>query len=237
MYSGDIKIRSIFVVAAAGIGKRMQLTYPKQFLEYDGKPLFMNPVIIADHNDKIDKIIIITNKENIDKVHELCEKFHINKLYKVVPGGSERQYSVYNAIKEIKKIGNIDKDTIVFVQDGVRPFFKNKYIDDTLYEFENDENIDGVVVSIPIKDTIKIVDDKGYIKETPKRSLLVAANTPQAFKWGKLLMANEMADKENFLGTDDSSLVENIGCTVKVLIGDDDNIKMTTPEDLKYLKK
>ncbi|MDR3258250.1 MAG: 2-C-methyl-D-erythritol 4-phosphate cytidylyltransferase [Fusobacteriaceae bacterium] len=236
MHSSDFKIKNIFIVAAAGFGKRLNLGYPKQFLEYNEKPLFIYPVLIAQFSDKIDKIIIVGGEDSIDKIKYICDCYNITKLHKIVVGGKERQHSVYNAINEINNIKNLDNNPIIFVQDGVRIFFKEKYIDESLKELENNNEIDGVLIGVPVKDTIKIIDDRGFILDTPERKTLISANTPQVFKYKILKDAYDYSYKNNFMSTDDSSLVEKIGGKIKVIIGDYDNIKITTIEDLRYIK-
>src|SRR3712207_1523360 len=119
----------------------------------------------------------------------------------------------------------------VMVQDAVRPFCKARYLRE-LYEVLQ-EGYAGAVVGVPVKDTIKQISEEGLIEKTPTRSTLFAAQTPQAFRKEVLQEAYEKAYEDNFLGTDDSSLVERLGYPVKMLRGDYDNIKITTPEDLK----
>lgn len=225
MYSSNFKVT--LILAAAGIGKRMGLGYPKQFLEYKGKPLFILPLEVAEKNRVIDDIIIVTNENNIELVEKYCEEYKITKLKKVVAGGKERQNSIYNALK-------FDENSdIILVQDGVRPFLKDKYIDECC-RVVIEERV-GAVVGVQVKDTIKVINGNFEVISTPKRADLIAVHTPQAFE-GKLLKeAYERAEKENFLGTDDSSLVERIGGKVKIVLGDYDNIKITTQEDLKFL--
>lgn len=234
MHSGHSKIRNILIIAAAGYGKRMQLSYPKQFLDYDGKPLFMQSILVSNASNHIDMIIVVTQKENIQLINNIFKQNNITKSYQIIEGGKERQESIYNGIKEVENIANLDKNPIIFVQDGVRPFFKEKYIKDSLKEINNDD-IDGIVIGVPVKDTIKVIDEDGFIISTPERKTLMGANTPQVFKYEILKNAYETAKNNNYLSTDDSSLVERIGGKVKIIIGDYDNIKITTPEDLKFI--
>lgn len=231
MYCGDSKIdkKVTLILAAAGIGKRMGLDYPKQFFEYKGKPLFIYPLEVAEISAIIDEIIIVTNENNIELVKNLCKEYNIKKVKNVIAGGSERQYSIYNALK-----CDIDSD-IILVQDGVRPFLKEKYIVESCAALEKDSQLAGTVIGVPVKDTIKVVGSDGEILATPNRSGLVAVHTPQTFRGDILKKAYETAVADNFLGTDDSSLVERIEGKVKVIIGDYDNIKITTLEDLKVL--
>ena len=226
MYSSDseIKKRKItLILAAAGIGKRMGLDYPKQFFEHNGKPLFIFPL-------EIDEIIIVTNENNIDLVEKQCNKYNIKKVKKILAGGKERQDSIYNALKED------EGSTYILVQDGVRPFMKEKYIEMTCAALDRDKSLAGAVIGVPVKDTIKVVGLDGEILATPNRAGLVAVHTPQTFRGDILKKAYKKAEAEKFLGTDDSSLVERIGEKVKIITGDYDNIKITTLEDLLSLK-
>ncbi len=231
MFSSNSEIRYTLIVAAAGVGKRMGLSYPKQFLEHNGKPLFINVLEIGEKSKLISDIIIVTGKELIKEVKYMCEKFKITKVKEIAEGGKERQDSIYNALKFC------DKNSIVAVQDGVRPFFKEKYLEDAFNELKNNPYIDGVVVGVPVKDTIKVVNEEGIIISTPVRRALVAAQTPQVFRGKILIEAYEKAKEENFLGTDDSSLVEKYGGKVKISLGDYGNIKITTIEDISFLKR
>ncbi|WP_319371448.1 2-C-methyl-D-erythritol 4-phosphate cytidylyltransferase [uncultured Ilyobacter sp.] len=218
-----------FIVAAAGVGKRMGLGYPKQFLEYEGRPIFITTLEKIDRNPRVTDIIVVTNKEYTARVEELCEKYKINKLKCVVQGGEERQNSIYNALCKT------EDSEIIAVQDGVRPFIEDRFIEDAYRVLERDTNVDGVVIGVPVKDTIKKVDRDGFITSTPDRSLLMAAQTPQVFRGKILKKAYEDARRSNYIGTDDSSLVERINGKVLVLEGSYGNIKITTQEDLKYL--
>lgn len=227
MYCGDSKIT--LIIAAAGVGKRMKLGYPKQFLEIDGKPLFIRSLEVAERSEYVSEIIISTEQESIELVEQLCKKYKIFKVKNIISGGDERQYSIENALEYC------EDNSIIAVQDAVRPFLKEKYFYQALEMFEEDLKIDGVVVGVPLKDTIKRVSIDGKVIETPKREEYIAVHTPQIFKDRILKEAYKKAREDNFLGTDDSSLVERIGGKVKILIGDYDNIKITTVEDLKFL--
>lgn len=231
MYSSnsEIKKKVTFILAAAGQGKRMNLNSPKQFLDYKGEPLFYSSLKIAFDNKYIDDIIIVTNKENLNFMVKYCQDKNLfSKVKYIVEGGSERQYSIYNAIK---KIENTD---IVIIQDAARPFLKDKYIEESLKILDN--TCDGAIIAVKCKDTIKVIDENGIIVETPNRNNLIAVHTPQTFKFEILKKAHQIAKEKNILATDDASLVENISGRIKFIHGDYDNIKITVQEDLKYLK-
>ena len=231
MYSGNSKIKKkvTFILAAAGQGKRMNLNSPKQFLDYKGEPLFYSSLKIAFDNKYIDDIIIVTNKENLNFMVKYCQDKNLfSKVKYIVEGGSERQYSIYNAIKKIE-----DTD-IVIIQDAARPFLKDKYIEESLKILNDD--CDGAIIGVKCKDTIKIIDENRIVLETPNRDNLIMVHTPQTFKFEILKKAHQMAEEKNILATDDASLVEMISGKVKFINGDYDNIKITVQEDLKFLK-
>lgn len=229
MSSSNIKIKCTLIVAAAGFGKRMGISVPKQFLNYKNKPLLINILEVGEKSTLVEKIIVVAGKELEKKVSDLCEYYKLNKVKKIVIGGKNRQESVFNALKFCSK------DDIIAVQDGVRPFFKEKYLEQTLIELEENKNIFGVVIGVPVKDTVKKVDGNNLIESTPKRSKLFLAQTPQVFRGEILINSYENAIKDKFLGTDDSSLVEKYYGRVKIIEGDYSNIKITTKEDLKFL--
>lgn len=225
MYSGYLKIS--FILLVAGVGKRMNLGYPKQFLNYGGRELFVIPLEVAQNSNIVDEIILVTNKENIERVRDICKKYSLDKVKKIVAGGEERQNSVFNGLEVVS-------GDIVIIHDGARPFLKEKYIE-ACCEVVANKNV-GAVVGVKVKDTIKVVDEKMEVVDTPKRESLVAVQTPQVFKTKTLKKAHRWAMENNFLGTDDAMLVENIGEGVKIVLGDYDNIKITTQEDLRYLR-
>ncbi len=218
-----------FIVAAAGVGKRMGLGYPKQFLEWVGKPVFIHTLEKIEKNNLVTDIVVVTGEEYIGTVEDYCRKYAITKLKCVVAGGKERQDSIYNALQECR-----DSD-LIGVQDGVRPFVEERFIEDAWKVLSEDDSIQGTVVGVPVKDTIKVVDEDGIILSTPQRSTLAAAQTPQVFRGEVLVAAYEKARSEGYLGTEDSSLVEYMGVRVKMVEVSYGNIKITTKEDLKYL--
>ncbi len=238
MYGGNIKVNEkkigkngSFILACAGLGKRMGLSYPKQFLEFNGKPLFLKSLVCAENSEYVKEIIIVTQKEHIVYISEVCEKENLKKVSVIIEGGAERQDSIYEGIKKVSS----NSDYII-VQDAVRPFCKEKYFKECWEALQI--GYDGAVVGVKVRDTIKEIFDVGgenRILKTLKRENLFAANTPQVFRKEVLEEAYNRAYRDNFLGTDDASLVERLGFLVKAIFGDYDNIKITVPEDLKFL--
>lgn len=231
MYSSKSKIdkKVSFILLAAGLGKRMNLPYPKQFFEYKGEPLFYSSLKIAFESKFIDEIFLVTNEENLDYMSKFCEKKNLfSKVKKIIKGGSERQESVYNALKEI------EKTDYVIIQDGVRPFLKEEYLEKTLAALDN--GYDGAVIGVKVKDTVKLIDMNNEIISTPARDFIILVHTPQTFKFEVLKGAYDEAKRKSIIATDDSMLVERMDKKVKFIHGEYDNIKITTQEDLKYLK-
>lgn len=229
MHSGNFEVKCTLIVAAAGSGKRMGLSFPKQFLKYKGKPLFINVLEVGENSSLVKDIIVVTKEELVDEVLDLCKSYNLKKIKKVIKGGEDRQSSIYNALKYCSK------DSIIAVQDGVRPFFKECYLEKALEELKNNKEIVGAIIGVPVKDTVKRINKNNLIEETPNRETLYLAQTPQVFKGEILINSYEKALKDKFLGTDDSSLVERYYKNIKIVQGDYSNIKITTMEDLKFL--
>ena len=184
MYSSNFKVTMI--VAAAGVGKRMGLGYPKQFLEYKGKPLFIMPLEVAENSNIVDEIIVVTNKENVSLVENYCNQYGLSKVVKVTEGGKERQNSIYNALKYD------NNSDIILVQDGVRPL-KEKYIEECC-RVVAEERL-GAVVGVQVKDTIKVINENFEVVSTPKRADLISSTYTPSLE-GKLLKeAYEIAEK------------------------------------------
>ena len=230
MHGGNSKIEGISVIiAAAGSGKRMNLDKKKQFLEFKGKPLFMNSVIESEKCSLIDEIIIVTSEEDIEYVEECCQKEKILKLKAIIKGGKERQDSIFNGLKEVTK-------SLVAIQDGARPFLKQQYYIEGVKLLEQNKSLAGVIVAVKLKDTVKVLKSSGEVDYTPNRESLIAVQTPQIFYSSILKKAYANAKAKNIVGTDDSSLVESLGEKIGVIPGDYKNIKITTPEDLYCIK-
>jgi 2-C-methyl-D-erythritol 4-phosphate cytidylyltransferase len=203
----------------------MSAARSKQYLLIGGIPIIAHTLMAFQSSSAIDDIIVIVPEEDIDDVQkEIVDKYGFSKVAGVVPGGAERQDSVWNGLRHI---GN-DVD-IVVIHDGVRPFVK-----DSLINFSIDEAIrnTAVTLGIPSRDTIKTVNAEGWIVNTLNRSELRMIQTPQTFRRHIIEQAYRKAYEDNFYGTDDAMLVERIGIPVKVIEGSFDNIKITTREDL-----
>ncbi|MCK9444821.1 MAG: 2-C-methyl-D-erythritol 4-phosphate cytidylyltransferase [Tissierellaceae bacterium] len=213
------------IIAAAGMSNRMGSKINKQFIAIGSKPILAHAVEKFERCRYIDEIIIVSKEEEIEYCRkEIVRKYRFNKVINIVRGGKERQDSVYNGILALD-----EKSDIVLIHDGARPFVKIENIEDSI-KCAADHG--ACVVGVPVTDTIKVVNEHRSIDNTPQRSLLWAAQTPQSFYKDTILKAYEKAQIDGFLGTDDSSLVERMGHEVKMVMGSYENIKITTPEDI-----
>lgn len=213
------------LIVAAGSGKRMNAGINKQFIKLEDKEIIAYTIESFYENENIDEIVVCIKKdeEEFFKKH-ILDKYKLKNI-RIAYGGKERQDSIYNGLKEIDK--NCD---IILVHDGARPFVDNRIINESI---ESAKEKKAVVVGVPVKDTIKIVDED-IVESTPERSTLWAAQTPQTFKYKLLVEAYEKAYKNNYYGTDDSMLVENMGQKVTMIMGSYENIKITSPEDINF---
>ena len=209
------------IIAAAGIGSRMNTNIPKQYLEIDGKPMLLKTAFAFHQNKNIDYIIVVTNSEYRAECEKLLRDSSINAA--LVNGGKERQDSVYEGLK------NLPEDTdYVLVHDAARPFVTQSLIEETVSAVIEKQ---AVVCAVPVKDTIRMKTGEES-SVTTDRNLMYAVQTPQAFEKTLLMKAYEQAFAEVFYGTDDSVLVERAGHQVHIIDGAYDNIKITTKEDM-----
>ncbi|MBD8070977.1 2-C-methyl-D-erythritol 4-phosphate cytidylyltransferase [Bacillus sp. PS06] len=213
------------IILAAGQGKRMNAGKNKQFVTIKSIPLIIHTLRVFEEDDQCAGIILVINPIESEQINELLKKYEIKKVKRIVFGGKERQDSVYNGLKAI---GNTE---IVLVHDGARPFVRIPTIHQLI---EQAKSSSGAILAVPVKDTIKQVDDQLAVKNTIDRTNVWSIQTPQAFQVDILIDAHQKAREEGFLGTDDASLVERLGKNVYIVESDYKNIKLTTPEDLLF---
>lgn len=213
------------LIPAAGMGRRMGKAVAKQFLPLGDKPMLAHTLLAFQRAAEIDEIIPVLSKEDMEScLRDVIEQYHITKVKTLVVGGKERQDSVMNGLQKLEKDASV-----VLVHDGVRPFVTAEMIRESVELAKKGE---CVVVGVPLKDTIKEVDDKGLVRHTLERNRLWAVQTPQAFPLKVLKRAYEESYKHRVFGTDDAMLVERAGGKVRVIMGSYENIKITTPGDL-----
>lgn len=219
--------KSIALIPAAGMGKRMGASINKQYLQLNGMPIVARTISVFEQSPLIDAIYLVIPAEEIPYCQKhVVEAFGFRKIAAIVPGGRERQNSVMNALKAMRE--HVSDDNVVLIHDGVRPLITENVLCESI---KTASLYDGAVVAVPVKDTIKSVRND-IVYDTPPREGLWQAQTPQSFRFGTIYSAHLSAEADGFYGTDDASLVERTGGEVHIIRGDYRNIKITTPEDL-----
>lgn len=211
------------VIPAAGRGKRMGADRNKLLLELNGVPVIIHTLRVFEKDPLCGGMILVIHPDDRETLTQLLKQYHIEKVTHMVQGGEERQHSVYEGLKAAAA-------DIVMVHDGARPFIKQDVIHRLAEAAASDG---GAIAAVPVKDTIKKVQN-GLVIETVERSSLWSVQTPQAFQLEILMSAHQEAVRTGFLGTDEASLVEKTGGKVAVIESDYDNIKLTTKEDLVF---
>ena len=210
------------IIPAAGRGKRIGASVPKQFLEIQGRPLLHHTLTVFASCKLIDYVVLVMPRADVDEMGEdWLNKYEI--VRKVVVGGEQRQDSVYNGFSSLE-----EGTDIVVVHDGVRPFTTPQMIIATV---EAAQQHGAAITAIPVSDTVKQAVD-GFVKQTVSRDGLWRVQTPQAFQYRLLQQAFKKAKKDSYYGTDEGSLVEYLGERVKIVPGSELNIKITRKEDL-----
>lgn len=197
---------------------------PKAFLSLGGIPLLIRTLQKFEACRQVNEVSVIVPPEEAAWADKVVGQHGLKKVSRIIPGGSERQDSVYIGLEAIE--GNADW---VVIHDGVRPFVPVDLIDRLL---EETRQWKAVVAGIPPGETLKEISSAGEVVRTLDRDHFWIIQTPQCFESHLILQAHRKAREEGFYGTDDAALVERLGVPVKVVVGSRFNIKMTTPEDL-----
>ena len=220
----------IAVIPAAGAGKRLGLGINKAFAMLRGAPLLVHCLAMLAETNLITRAIVVLAPAEVEEGKLLLElyqqQFFANLPFSVVAGGKERQDSVANALAAID-----ETEGFVAVHDGARPFAGREVFARTLAAAER---FGAAIAAVPVKDTIKVVDEQGMVSATPERKTLQAVQTPQIFNLRLLKEAYAYLEKHPAAVTDDASVVELFGFKVAVALGRYENIKVTTPEDLLF---
>lgn len=228
------KEKNTAIILAAGQGKRMNSSVPKQYLMLGDRPVLFYTLEAFQKSECIDNIILVVGEGQISFCQEeIVDKYNFSKVSKIIEGGKERYLSVFCGIKEAEGANNI------FVHDGARPFVTSEILGEAL---KSVRECGACAVGVPVKDTIKIIDENGFVSYTPDRKYVWAIQTPQVFSSHILLEAYEkLMELPEINVTDDAMVVEQmLGIKVKLVLGSYKNIKITTPEDMEigmlYLK-
>lgn len=235
------KKRCTAVVLAAGSGSRMKSNVAKQYMLIKGKPLIWYALQAVEESEIIDDCILVTGAADIDYMREeIVQKYGFTKVDTITAGGAERFLSVANAMQVLVD-GNMrvpNEDGFVFIHDGARPFLTEQILRDTCNAVEQ---YHACVAAVPSKDTIKIADEDGFAATTPDRRRVWSIQTPQVFDtklivgaYARLMEEFPRLSEKGISVTDDASVVELFTDTkVKLVEASYENIKITTPEDIK----
>lgn len=217
------------IIAAAGLGVRMQQDRPKTYLNLGKKPILVHTLKVFEAIPEVREVTVVVHPNDLEFCQEeVIDPFGFKKILRLVPGGKERQDSVYNALKVLKN--EEDDLEVIVVHDGVRPFVVPEQVRQVIAAARR---YGGAVLGIPCQDTLKQVNARGEVVATVERRELWQIQTPQAFQAALLWRAFGKAMSSGFYATDEAALVEALGQPVVVVPGSPLNLKITTPDDLK----
>ena len=226
-------MNNVAMIIAGGIGSRMGLDIPKQFLEVNGKPLIIYTLEKFNNNSNINYICIACHVDWIERLWGYVHKYNINKVKIIVEGGDNGLSSARNgvtAIDEFEK-GN---DAIVLIHDAVRPFIDDECIDDNI-EVASQNGL--AMCAAPLVETLVYSEDFLYSDKIIPRDNLYKIQTPQTFKLSILKKLYDNVDVENSREPSTFALYMSKGLPIYISKGNEKNIKITYPEDLQYFKK
>lgn len=217
------------IILAGGVGSRMGVDRPKQYLVVNEKPIIVYCLEIFEKHTNIDKIVIVVSDEWKDYVIENADKYGITKVCGYAPAGRTRQHSIYNGLKAAEE--NAPDTDVVIIHDAARPLVSDKIIDDCITGAVED---DGAMPVISVKDTIYQSKDGKSIDKLLKRSELFAGQAPESFDFRKYLdIHNSVTDDEIAATAGSSEIAYRHGMKVRLVEGSERNFKITTIEDLE----
>jgi len=215
------------IVLAAGKSRRMGTEVNKILLPLNGRPVLYYSLDTFQNSTLVEDIVLVATPAERETLKARLVKAGIySKLKAVVSGGAERSASVWQGLQGIQ-----ENCQWVAVHDGARPLFSPELLERL---FAAARSFGAAVPALPLKDTVKVKGEDGLVRKTPPRDMLVAVQTPQVFRRDILLAAYRRALLDNWQITDDASAVEQAGGKVKLVEGEEENLKLTTPLDLNY---
>lgn len=228
---------NIAVIFAGGVGRRMHSSdKPKQFLEIYSKPIIIHTLEHFEYHPMIDGIVVACKEEWISYLNDLIYRFRIEKVKKVVPGGETGQLSIYEGLKAVKEIADVEADdTVVLIHDGVRPLIDDKIITDSI---ESVRKNGSAITTALVTETILVVNDDGStIDYVPSRKNSRVAKAPQSFWLKDIITAHERSLSEGETNCIDScTMMQKYGKKLYLIDGPNENIKITTPDDFYTMR-
>jgi len=225
---------NIAVIFAGGSGNRMHTkSRPKQFLEYNGKPIIIYTLELFDNHPMIDGIVVVCIESWIPFLEKMLKKFEINKVVKIVKGGTTGQESIYQGLEASEQVSSGKEDTVVLIHDGVRPLITDETITDNINTVREKGNC---VTCIPATETFIVKKEDGGL-EIPTRANSLIARAPQSFFLKDIISVHRKAIDEGRNDYIDScTMMSHYGYKMNTIIGPMENIKITTPTDYFIFK-
>jgi 2-C-methyl-D-erythritol 4-phosphate cytidylyltransferase len=217
-------MRVVALIPAAGQGRRLAVAVAKQYFALGGMPILARTLRVLNDNPFVDGIVLAVGAGQREALEDMVlHPYPCHKLLHVVAGGIERQDSVARALEAVPA-----ECEVVVVHDGVRPLVTHDVLAAVI---ETARKSSAALAAMPARDTVKQVQGR-VVRATLDRETIWLAQTPQAFAADLIRRAHEVAARDGIRGTDDAALVERLGVTVRVVLGSEENIKVTTAADL-----
>jgi 2-C-methyl-D-erythritol 4-phosphate cytidylyltransferase len=224
---------NVAIILASGMGKRMGAGKNKTLLKLEKNPLVFYAIENFQKSKVVDKIILVAREGEEKLFRKIVDKYRFKKVAAIISGGKERQDSAYNGVAFVKEKFKNPKDAILLFHNGANPFVAQDEIREVI---ANARKFGASAVAHRTKDTIRRVDEGNFSQGVIDRASLWNMQTPQAIQFYLAEKAFFLARKDNFLGTDDVSLVERLGKKVKILEASENNFKVTTPVDFELAR-
>lgn len=228
--STDFPNQVIAVIPAAGSGARMGLSRAKQFVDLCGKPVLAVTLSHFQECDLVDKTVVVIPHDDVDYcLREIVDRYGLTKVFKVIAGGESRQDSVRRGVEAVANCCRW-----VLIHDGVRPLVTRGLLARVI---KAARRFRAVITGLPIKETVKEVDSQGRVLRSIDRRRLWLIQTPQIFRWEDINLAHQQALIHGWEeAPDDAFLIEKMEIPVKIIQGEEQNIKVTTPQDLELAR-
>lgn len=225
------------IVVAAGSGKRVGRNLPKQYLLLNGKPVLYYSLKVFEKSSFVKNMSVVISRDAQDLYNDFLLKYgaDFSKLTSPFFGGAERRDSVFNAMSEISK-HFVPDDNLIAVHDCARPFLSQDLLKKL---YETAETFGGSAPALPLTDTVKEIDNNGFIVSNPVRESLKAVQTPQVFNFVQYWNAVQICKKEDIYVTDDTEIYSRFAEVgkVKLIAGDSRLFKITYKEDIERAEK
>ena len=221
-------MKTFAIIPAAGKSRRSGQLTPKQYIKFAGKELIVYTLEVFQKNKSVDEIIVAAHPDYFALLEKIRKKYKLTKISKIIKGGKERQDSVFNALKEI----NADKNDLVAIHDAARPLLPQKILTDAVNIAHKKGNALGCIKA---KDTL--IKGTDIVESYIDREEVFYVQTPQVFRYKDLMRAMEAGYAADFYATDESMLIKNLGLKINIVEGSLSNFKVTTTDDIDFLRK